>query len=163
MPSRAMRFDGLPTSSSPPKAIEPLRLATMPMIARKVVVLPAPLRPSRVTSSPSAIANSMPCRMCDSPYQAWRSRTRSSAPAVSCCGVRSAASAMTRSHIGLDDVGVLRHLGIIALGQDLAAGQHGDGVGELRHHREIVLDHEDGAIRRDLADERRDARDILVP
>ena len=47
---------------------------TMPMIDLSVVVLPAPLRPSSVTTSPVATSKSMPCRMCDSPYQAFSSR-----------------------------------------------------------------------------------------
>jgi hypothetical protein len=45
---------------------------------RSVVVRPAPLRPSSVTTSPGSPCRSMPCRMCDSPYQACRSVTRSS-------------------------------------------------------------------------------------
>src|SRR6516165_9665798 len=156
-----MRFEDRPTSSAPEKAIEPRRCPTMPMMALSVVVLPAPLRPSRVTSSPSATAKSMPCRMCDSPYQLWRSVTRSSSrPRAG--RSRTAASAMAGPHIGFNDVGVLRDLGVGALRQDLAAGQDGDDVGELGHDREIVLDHQHRAVRRDLADERGDAGDILV-
>jgi hypothetical protein len=42
----------MPIVSTPSKVIEPRRLAMMPMIDFSVVVLPAPLRPSRVTTSP---------------------------------------------------------------------------------------------------------------
>ena len=58
------------TISRPLKRTDPLRRATMPMIAFSVVVLPAPLRPSKVTTSPSRTSRSTPCRMCDSLYQA---------------------------------------------------------------------------------------------
>ena len=78
MPSRAMRFDGSPTVSRPSKTIEPSRRGTTPMIDFSVVVLPAPLRPSSVTTSPAATSNATPCRMCDSPYHACRPRTASS-------------------------------------------------------------------------------------
>src|ERR1700738_4814971 len=161
MPSLAMRFDGRPTSSSPPKVIEPRRWPRMPMIALSVVVLPAPLRPSSVTTSPSPTAKSMPCRMCDSPYQPCRSRTRSSSLPTTPAS-RTAASAMAGPHIGLDDFRVLRDLGVAALRQGLAAGQDGDGVREIRDDRKVVLDHQHGTVRRDLADERRDPRDVLV-
>src|SRR5258707_15038729 len=128
----------------------------MPMIARKVVVLPAPLRPRSVTSSPSPTEKFIPCRMCDSPYQACRSATRSS----SLCKI--AVSGMAGPHIGLDDLGVLRNLRVGALCQDLSAGQDGDGVREIGDDREIMLDHQYRAIRRHRPDQRRDARNILL-
>ena len=52
MPARAISFDAAPISSRPSKRTEPLRRPTMPMIDFSVVVLPAPLRPSSVTTSP---------------------------------------------------------------------------------------------------------------
>src|SRR5438874_885265 len=73
-----MRLDGSPISSVPQNRTEPVRWPRMPMIARRVVVLPAPLRPSRVATSPSSTAKSMPCRTCDSPYQACNPSTSSS-------------------------------------------------------------------------------------
>src|SRR5271169_5125262 len=134
MPSRAIRFEGSPVSSVPRKTIEPRRCGTIPMIARKVVVLPAPLRPSRVTTSPSATAKLIPCRMCDSPYQACSSSTRSNSRA------EGDASGMTGPEIGLDDLGIVRHGGVIAFGQDATAGQHRDHVREIGNHGQIVLD-----------------------
>src|SRR5262245_4990809 len=127
----------------------------MPMIDFMVVVLPAPLRPSSVTTSPGMMWKSMPCRMCDSPYQALRPLTARS-------GASEAASGMAGSHIGLDHLRVLRDGGVVALGKDLAARQHGDGVGEVGDHAEIVLDHQDRAVGRHLLDQRRDAVDVLV-
>ena len=75
MPSRAIRFDGSPIVSVPSKRTEPRRRPTIPMIDLSVVVLPAPLRPSSVTISPGRTSKSTPCRTCDSPYHACRSRT----------------------------------------------------------------------------------------
>src|SRR5207249_3567931 len=143
-PSRAMRFEGRRISSAAPKRTEPRRLSTIPIADLSVVVLPAPFRPSSVTTSPVRTSRSTPWRMCDSPYQASRSRT-----------VRSG-SGIARPHVRLDHVGVLRDGGVVALGQDLAARQHGDRVGQVLHHLEVVLDHEHGTVRGDALDERRD-------
>src|SRR5471032_878930 len=145
MPSRAIWFDGCPTVSWPSNVTEPLRLPTMPIIERKVVVLPAPLRPSKVTSSPRPIWKSMPCSTCDSPYQASRPATFSSG------------STMTGTDIGFDDQRVLRHRGVRSLRQHLAARQHGDGIGKIGHHVHVVLDHQHGAVLGDGADQLCDA------
>src|SRR5438093_11538918 len=105
------------------------------MIARNVVVLPAPLRPSKVTTSPSATVKLIPCRMCDSPYQACSSSTRSS------CGRGGTGSGMTGSEIGFDDLRILRHRRVIAFGQNAPAGQHGDRMREVGDDRQIVFNH----------------------
>ena len=41
--------------------LTPARAGASPMIERTVVVLPMPLRPMSVTTSPGAMANEMPC------------------------------------------------------------------------------------------------------
>src|SRR3954453_3273587 len=156
MPDFGMRFEERARSSWPSMAISPRRWPTIPMMARKVVVLPAPLRPSSVTTSPSPTVNVIPCRMCASPYQACRSATLSS---VLCSA---APSGMAGPHIGLDHFRVLRDRRVVAFRENAAARQHGDGVGEIGDDREVVLDHEHGAVGGDLLDERRDARDVLV-
>src|SRR5258707_7470834 len=155
MPALAIRFEARSMSSSPARVIEPLRWPTMPMIARRVVVLPAPLRPSKVTTSPSPTEKFMPCRMCDSPYHACRSPTRSN----SLC--RTAVSGMTGPHIGLDHLRVFRHCRIIALGKDAAASEHGDRVGEIGDAREIVLHHQHGAVSGALPYQPREGHDAL--
>src|ERR1041384_8812574 len=155
MPRRAMRFDGSPISSLPRKRIEPARWPRMPMIARSVVVLPAPLRPRRVATSPSSTVKSIPCSTCDSPYQAC-------SPAISSNGAP-AESRMTGAHIGFDDLRVGRDRGVIALGEDAAARQDGDRLRQIGDDRQIVLDHQHGAVPRGIADETRDAADILLP
>ena len=60
MPSRAIRFDKSRDVSVPSNVILPSRRGTMPMIDRSVVVLPAPLRPSSVTTSPAATSKATP-------------------------------------------------------------------------------------------------------
>src|SRR5262245_30707563 len=117
------------------------------MIDLSVVVLPAPLRPRRVTISPAWISKSTPCRTWDSPYHAWRSRTASSG------------SGMGGAHVRLDDVGVPGDAGIVALGQHLAPGQHRDGVTEVLDHAQVVLDHQHRALGGDALDEVGDAGD----
>src|SRR6185503_10738620 len=146
-PRRAIEFDGSRMVSLPSKRIEPVRFATMPMIDFSVVVLPAPLRPSSVTTSPSAISKSTPCRMCDSPYQALRPFT-------------SSRLAIPRPQVGLDHARILGDGGVIALGEDLATLEHRDAIGERRDDGEVVLDHQDRPVRRHALDQRGDALDV---
>src|ERR1700740_1671122 len=98
----------------------------MPMIDFSVVVLPAPFRPSNVTTSPSRTSRSTPCRICDSLYQACRSLTLSTVLSAAAGAMAKAASAMPHPEIGLLHLFVLRHLAIFALGQHTPARQHGD-------------------------------------
>ena len=53
--------------SRPSKVTRPRRGATMRMIERKVVVLPAPLRPSSATTFPAGTASDTPWMTWDSP------------------------------------------------------------------------------------------------
>src|SRR5213078_5047816 len=145
MPSRAIRFDASRISSVPWNRTLPVRRGTMPRIALSVVVLPAPLRPSSVTSSPARTSRFMPCRMGDSPYQAWRSLVASTDPPLAYgagpgAGERNGWSSMRRPHVGLDHLGLLRHRRVVALGEDLAARQHRDPLAQVGDHAEVVLD-----------------------
>src|ERR1700761_619893 len=112
--------------SWPLTLIEPLRAPVRPMIARIVVVRPAPLRPSSVTTSPSSTWKSTPCSTCDSPYQAFRPLI--SRKGVDMFSVGSDELGLRGAHVGLDDLRVLRDLGVRSFGQQRAALQHGDGV-----------------------------------
>src|SRR5688500_8305874 len=112
-----MAFEGSAIVSAPLKRTEPWRLPRIPMMARMVEVLPAPLRPSSVTTSPSLTSKFMPCRTWDSPYQPCRSLTESNG------------SGMSGPHIGVDDVRVFRHGLVRPFREDFAARQHGDDVG----------------------------------
>src|SRR5690242_8517131 len=116
-------------NSRPRNSMLPSRRGTRPMIDLSVVVLPAPLRPSNVTTSPSRTSKSTPCRMWLSPYQAFRAFT----------------SSMRCPQIGGDHIGIARYRSVIALRQDAATGQHGDDVTQTFHYRKIVLDHKDSA------------------
>ena len=123
------------------------------MIDFSVVVLPAPLRPSSVTTSPSRTSKLTPCRMCDSPYQACRSLTASRACARQACPT---------PMIGFAHFRIVRDRRVVALGEHAPAREHGDAVGEIGHHRQIVLDHQHGAVGGDALDQLRDALDVLV-
>src|SRR6202171_5749169 len=155
IPRWAIRFDGRRIVSRPSSEIEHSRRPTMPMIDFMVVVLPAPFRPRSVTTSPAATSKATPCRMCDSPYQAFSSRTASSDAFV-------AFSGMPGSEICLDHIGVLRHCRVIALSENLPAGENRDVIGKRRHHGKIVLDHQHRAIGGDFLDQRRDPVDIRM-
>src|SRR5256886_5771659 len=150
IPSRAILFEERFANWVFLKTIDPSRRPTIPMIDFSVVVLPAPLRPRSVTTSPSRTSNSMPCRMCDSPYQAFKPFTASSR------------SAMAGAQVGLDHLRIFGNGGVVAFGEDLAALQDRDPVGKRRHYREIVLDHQDRAVGRHALDEGRDALDVGV-
>src|ERR1700722_16583483 len=120
-----MRFEVSAQSSCPPSRTDPVRWRTMPRMARKVVVLPAPLRPRSVTTSPSRTAKLMPCSTWDSPYHACRYATSSSP------------SGSALPEIGLSLLRVFRLFGVGPFGQHPAARQHRDDMREVGHHREI--------------------------
>src|SRR4051794_26093487 len=101
----------------------PSRRRRIPMIARRVVVLPAPLRPSSVTVSPSRMSRSTPCRTWLSPYQALRPRTS-----------RRGALLMLGSHIGFAHPWILADLVVGSVGEDLPTGQNGDAVAQVGDH-----------------------------
>src|SRR5690606_19287361 len=56
----ARRSTSSPSSDSPANSIEPEAARTRPMTAIRVVVLPAPLEPTRPTVSPSATSRETP-------------------------------------------------------------------------------------------------------
>src|SRR3954469_22862025 len=107
------------------------------MIDFIVVVLPAPLRPSSVTTSPARTSNVTPCSTWDSPYQAC---SPSTARRGACL------SAMADPEIGFAHAGIGGDRVIVAFGQDAPARQHRDAVREIGDDAEIVLDHQYGAI-----------------
>jgi hypothetical protein len=69
---------------------------------------------------------------------------------------------MSDTHIGFAHFRIVRHRLVIAFGQHAAARQHGDGVGQIGHHRQIMFDHQHGAVGGDAADQLRDAVDVLM-
>src|SRR3954471_8513597 len=146
MPARAIWFGIRLIISAPRNFTWPSRRGTRTMIDFIVVVLPAPLRPSRVTTSPSRTSKSTPCRMWLSPYHAFR-------PWI---------SSIDSPQVGGDDFGILRHGGVVAFRQHLAAGQHGDPVAQAFHDGQVVLDHQDGAAGPDARDQLHDPVNIAM-
>ena len=59
-PRRAILSDGIREISVPSNSIEPVRLPMIPITDFSVDVLPAPLRPSNVTTSPGRTSKLMP-------------------------------------------------------------------------------------------------------
>src|SRR5882757_1867819 len=165
MPIRAILSEEARVMSVSLKRIAPVRLPMMPITDFSVVVLPAPLRPSSVTTSPAFTLKLMPCRIWDSPYQASRFSTASTGARPAAVTVRSAifASAMTCPQIGFLDALVLGQFGIVAFGKHLAAGQHRDNIGQIGDDAQIMLDHQDGVFRGDALDQCSDLVDVLMP
>ena len=62
-----MRCGGNPVMSVPSNTMRPEEGGVSPMMARMVVVLPTPLRPSRQTHSPRATVSEMPNSTRDEP------------------------------------------------------------------------------------------------
>src|SRR5215472_17087410 len=156
MPARAIASEGSPVNSRPSKSTEPLRCSAIPMIALSVVVLPTPFLPNSVTTSPARTSKVTPCRICDSPYQAWRSFT------ASIGGGAGFFSSMAGPKIGFAHRRILRHRRIVAFGQYLAAREHGDTVAQIGHDAEIMFHQQDSAGGGDGFDQRADAADILM-
>ena len=69
---------------------------------------------------------------------------------------------MAGPEIGFAHRGILRHRLVVALGQHIAAGQHGDAVAQIGDNAEIVLDHQHGALVGERFDQRADAGDVVV-
>src|SRR5215218_4688809 len=129
----------------------PSRRRRIPMIERKVVVLPAPLRPKSVTVSPSRMSRSTPCRTWLSPYQALSPRTS-----------RRGALLMLGSHISFTHPRILADGLIGSVGEDFAARQNGDAIAEVGDDVQVVLDHQHGAVAGNAPDQIGDAADILM-
>src|SRR5699024_1970936 len=133
-------------TSCPATRMLPRRRPTRPRMAFNVVVRPAPLRPSRVTTSPRLTLRSMPCRTWDSPYQACRPSMCSRLSAVRAAEV----SDIGGSHVGGHDGAVAGDFRVRPFGQNLALVEYGNGVGEFGNDAEIVLDHQHGTVGRHL-------------
>src|SRR3984893_11500221 len=105
--------------------------------------------------------------MWDSPYQASRFCTDSTAAAKVDADLDAAASAiassvMTRPQIGFLDPLVLGQVGIMAFRQHVTARQDGDDVGKIGYHAEIMFDHQDGVFCGDALDQRGDLVDVFM-
>src|SRR5882672_12703644 len=122
--------------SVPPTRTDPLRLPVSPRTALSVVVRPAPLRPSSVTTSPRRTSKSTPCRICDSPYHACRSCTLN----ITGGSLTPAMGSVNRAHVRFDHLGIAGDLRIGTLGEHRSPLQDRDGIGDVRDHAHVVLD-----------------------
>src|SRR5438552_6876038 len=135
--------------SRPFRRIDPVFCRWRPMTHRSSVVLPAPFRPTSVTSSPSPTCNDTSRSAWASPYLAERS------------AISSAGLGMRLPEIRGNDRGILAYDGVAALGDHPALLQHDDLVGELGDHTHVVLDEHYGPARVRLSNQVDRAPDVL--
>src|SRR6478735_1365802 len=180
MPARA-RASGLRLPrSAPSRLTTPLTCLCSPMTERSNVVLPAPLRPTRVATSPGATLTLTSVSTLASPYHAERSVTVRSLPAPSppgcvvCSAVWSPVSSLVRSpvrslmrsfmdgsEVCRDDAFVGTDLVVGTLREHLPRLEHGDPVGQRADDVHVVVDEDDCATRRDGLHEGDGAVDVL--
>src|SRR5262249_47306294 len=120
-----------------------------------VVVLPAPLRPSNVTTSPADTSNVAPWSTCDSPYQACSPSTASKGAPFGL--------SMPSSEVCLAYERVGGNRLVIAFGQHSAAREHRDLVERLGAPVEFFFNHHHRAVGGDRFDECADTIDFFVP
>src|SRR5215217_5154310 len=132
--------------SRPSNLTAPVRRGTSPMIARSVVVLPAPLRPMTQTASPAATVSDTPCRMWLRPYQALRARPTTSARTRR-CGASTSSIALDRLP-EIDAPHLLVRADVVgrALGEEPSVMQHEDAVRDAHDELHAVLDEDHGAL-----------------
>src|SRR3954463_2194795 len=104
-----------------------------PMMVRRQVVLPAPLRPRSMVSEFGATLKSTPCRMWYCPMCVWTA-------------LSSSRSATSHAEIGFLHDRHRNHFGRSALGDKLPLVQHDDAIGERSHDIHLVLDQENSLV-----------------
>ena len=149
MPARPMRSARQPSRQAPARAIRPPRTGSRPQMARMVVVLPMPLRPSRVATWPSSMANSTPKSTCEAvgDFQALDFEKRVHAPSP---GRRGAPR-------------VPAHGLRLAGEHQAAADQDGNPVGQAEHGVHVVFDKKDGDVAGQVFDQIHHAFGLLRP
>src|SRR6476660_5462487 len=167
MPARARASAERLARSVPSKPMLPSVCRCSPMTERSRVVLPAPLRPTRVTTSPGATSMLTSVSTRASPYQAESADT-SSMRGDDCPSkefvravVTLALSLMGCSDVCRDDPLVGAHLVVRSLREHLPRLEHGDAVGERSDDVHVVVDEDDGAAFGELLDEGDGAVDVL--
>src|SRR5581483_5792107 len=135
-----------PPSSTPSNSTDPCERRTSPMIARSVVVLPTPLRPSSAAASPAFTSRLTPCRMCSLPIWTCRSRR------LSMGGLLDIVLVLRATEIGFSHALVSGDLSGAAGGQHAALCHHGDIVGDFEHHLHVMLDDDNIDRARQFAD-----------
>src|SRR6185436_17772387 len=144
-PSAAMASGVRPVTAFPCTVTEPRRGGRRPTVTCIVVDFPAPFRPRSPRRRPSPSRSETPCSTWLSPYSASMSLSTSASVAK----------------VDLPGARVRDDLGAAALDDHLAEVEHGDALGEVERHVHVVLDHHDGDITRDGADEVEDVATLL--
>src|SRR5947209_8580719 len=134
MPLRGTSCAAQRARSKPSNAILPRLRGASPMIARNVVVLPTPLRPSSAADSPAFTSRLTPCRICSLPIWTWTSWR------LSICGLLDIILVFRTAEIGLAHLLVGGHLLRAAAGENRTLRQDGDVVGDPEHDLHVVLD-----------------------
>src|SRR3954471_3902836 len=117
-----------------------------------VVVLPMPLRPSKVTTSPAPTLNPMSNSTCAGPYADCRCSTASIA-----------ASLHLVAEIGGDHPRIGTDLGGRAGCDDVTVDQHRNTVGQREHGRHVMLDQHDREPSFELPQHANEARGLVAP
>src|SRR3569833_1925476 len=146
MPCLGTRCGGSFDRSRPSNSIWPALRRASPMMLRKVVVLPTPLRPRSAAHSPAFTSRSTPCRMCSLAMCTWTLRR------LSIGGLLDIILVFRPAEIGLAHALVGRDLLCVAGRQNGALRHYGDGVRYVEHHRHVMLDDDDIDRARHLAD-----------
>src|ERR1044071_8105411 len=128
-PSAHRLWGGSFVMSRPSSSMRPDVGLCSPMRQRRSVVLPAPLRPTRVTTSPSSTSRETPCSTWASPY-----------PAVS-----SWILSNVLPQVGGDHARVVADLLVRALGQRLPKLQHRYPLVQFANDLHVVLHQHDRA------------------
>src|SRR5437764_11676685 len=149
-PAWATRYEGRPCSGLPSNTIVPPLGRTMPMSDRTVVVLPMPLRPSKVTASPGRTPNETPNSTWLCPYAVTSASTSSITPRPPRRDRRAALR---------DCADLLGRAG----GDDAPVDQHRDAVGEGEHGVHVVLDENERLAALEEGEQRDHALSLLHP
>src|SRR5437764_13961315 len=137
MPWRGTSCGAQRARSTPPNSMVPRVRRASPMIARNVVVLPTPLRPSSAAHSPIRSSRFTPCRMCSFPMWTWTSSS------LSMAGFFHVVLVLLAPEIGLAHALVGGDVGRSPGGKDRALRHDRDVIGNPEYHLHVVLDDDD--------------------
>src|SRR5260370_1685643 len=146
MPLRGTSCGAQRARSVPSNSTVPRLRGARPMIARSVVVLPTPLRPSSATHSPLRTSRFTPWRMCSFPICTWTSSSLSMASFLDVVLV------LLSTEISLARALVGGTLWRTAGCEDRTLRHHRDIVGNPEDDLHVVLDDDDVDHPRKLAD-----------
>src|SRR2546430_10146786 len=135
--------------SRPFRRIAPVLCRWRPITHRSSVVLPAPFRPTSVTSSPSPTCS-------DTSRSAWASPYSAERPSTSRTGL-----GMRLPQVRADDGGVLANDRVAPLRDHPPLLEDEDLVGDLGDDAHVVLDKHDRAARGRLSNPVDRAEDVL--